>query len=268
MTIYGLHDTDAKIKPLQRMLNETFKLELKVDGNIGKITQDAIAMYQASVDISETNENGVCYGEQTQAAAKDFIESKYIQESDYINAANDLDVEVAVIKAFAMTEAKEFGFLNCGFPVILFERHIFYREIKNKLGQAKADEISAIAPDICNTSPGGYSGGRLEINRLKKAMAFNETCANASASWGLFQICAFNYETCGYDSVSSFVEEMKQSEGNHIKAFVGFIKSNKTLHKALKEKEWTTVARYYNGPAYEKNAYHLKMAENYQKALS
>lgn len=267
MSVYGLHDTDASIKPLQRMLNEMFKLELKVDGNIGKITQDAIAMYQASVGISETNEDGACYGEETQAKAKDFIEYKYIQESDYINAADVLDVEVAAIKAFAMTEAKEFGFFSNGFPVILFERHIFYKELKKRHGQDKANEIMTINPDICNTSPGGYTGGRAEIYRLDKAIAINSDAALASASFGLFQVMGFNYATCGYSDIGTFVEEMKQSESNHIKAFVGFIKSNKTLHTALKNKDWDTVARCYNGINYSKNSYHLKMAENYQKAL-
>jgi hypothetical protein len=266
--VYGLHDTDTCIKPLQRMLNEIFKLELKVDGNIGRITQDAIAMYQASVGISETNEDGACYGERTQASAKGFIESKYIQESDYVNASNVLDVEVAAIKAFAMTEAKEFGFLNCGFPVILFERHIFYREVKKRLGEAKADDISAIAPDICNTATGAYIGGKAEMNRLKKAITFDHDAAISSASWGMMQVMGFNYAVCGYDDVNTFVEEMKQSERNHLKAFVGFIKSNKTLHKALMVKDWETVARCYNGVNYAKNSYHLKMAENYKKALS
>lgn len=261
---FGLHDTDESIKSLQRMLNELFDLELKEDGNIGKITQSALEKYQQQNNIVEKDEYGACYGPVTQAKAEPFIKHKYLQHEDYVEAAAILGVEVASIKAFAKTEAKEFGFLSNGYPVILFERHIFYKEIVKNSGQNAADKYSTNYPDICNSSTGGYIGGKAEIKRLDKAASINNLAAYLSCSWGLFQVMGFNYKICGYSSIEDFVVDMKISERNHLKAFIGFIKSNHSLHSALIIKDWPTVAKNYNGAAYAKNKYDIKMANAYE----
>jgi len=263
---YGLHETNECIKSLQRMLNELFDLDLKPDGNIGKITQEAIKNYQNSLGISEKDGQGVCYGEKTQAAAAVFIEAKYLDYADFVAAGKELGVETASVIAFAKTEAKEFGFLNNGYPVILFERHKFYQALVKKSGKAFANSIAASNPDICDDNSGGYQGGEREIKRIERAAAINEEAALASASWGMFQVMGFNYKMVGWASVSEFVKAMKESEKNHLKAFVNFIKADPELLPALKKKDWAEVARNYNGEAYHINKYDVKMAANYKLA--
>lgn len=269
MSSYGLYATNVLIKPLQRMLNELLNLNLTVDGNIGKVTQCAISTYQKNNNIDEQDANGPCYGEKTQVVAKPFIDKKYLKQSDFVDAGLSLGVETAVIQAFAKTESREFGFLNSGFPVILFERHKFYDGLVKKIGSAKADKYSAIYPDICNSNPGGYLGGQEEVTRLTKASAIDHDLANASASWGLFQILGSNYATSGYKCVQDFVDGMKESEDNHLKAFVGFIKGWPSLYTATKAKNWSDMARHYNGPSYQDHTppYDVQLKDNYVLAL-
>lgn len=265
--VFGLYDTDPVIKPLQRMLNEKLSMSMIVDGNIGKITQDAIFRYQQSIGIIDFDKNGACYGVTTQEQCKPFILEKYLQEDDFINTAKSLGIELAVLKAITLTEAKEFGFFNNGFPVILFERHKFYNFLLKETGMIDTAKIFIAHPDICNARAGGYIGGEREITRLNKAISINETAALLSASYGLFQIMGFNFSICGYKDVNTFVSDMKASERNQLKAFTGFVKSQPKLLDALKVKNWPLVARLYNGPTYAQNSYDKKLEFNYKLSL-
>jgi len=262
--IFGLHDTDDSIKPLQRMLNEKYDLDLIVDGNIGKITQAALARFQKDNDCFEIDSiYGVYYGEKTQALTAPFIENKYLGEQDYSYAATILGVEVAAVKAFAKVESKEFGFLNNGFPVILFERHKFYKYVAHEFSTADLAECCKKNPDICNKTPGGYVGGKGEIARFNKAKTINPIGAMASCSWGFPQILASNYKECGFNNVANFVMAMMKSEKEQMLAFVNFIKSDAILHKAIIDKNWEIAAKRYNGPNYKSNNYSNKLSLAY-----
>ena len=266
---FGLHQTAPAIKQLQRALNEKLSLNLTADGNMGKITQAALAKCQAAQGIVENDANGACYGPVTQAHLKDFIERKYLTQLDFKRAATSLGVELAAIKAVTYTEAKEFGFLPSGFPVILFERHKFYKYLALSRGADFANKVSAANPDICSVKPGGYLGKQAEVSRLSKALAIDESSAYLSASYGLFQIMAFNHEACSYPSAAAFVEGMKHSEGKQLDAFVAFIVKTPRAHRALKAKDWVGFTAAYNGSNWQavNPQYPSKMASNYALAL-
>ncbi len=77
-----------------------------------------------------------------------------------------------------------------------------------------------------------------------------------ATSFWWFQIMWFNHKVCWYENVSSFVEAIKTPE-NQFNAFANFVKSNTTLHNAMK---WDTpnfekIAYYYNWPMYAQNNY-------------
>lgn len=263
MAIYGLNDTGKPVKDMQRAVNELLGLQLTCDGHLGRVTQEAVRRYQVSRKINEQDGDGVCYGEKTQSLIGPFIEKRYLQESDFVKAAKQLDVEVACVKAITHVEAKEFGFLPDGFPVVLFERHKFYQMLVKYRGAGMASTMVKLNPSICNPEAGGYVGGAEEVKRLDTARAIDETCAYLSASYGLFQIMGFNYEACGFANVHAFVDAMKRSEDEQLMAFVNFIKADKKLHTAVKDKDWAEVARRYNGPAYVKNKYDVKLVLAY-----
>lgn len=187
--------------------------------------------------------------------------SKFLKESDVIQAAELLGVESAAVKAIIRVESAGRGYLKDGRVVILFERHKFYEFLPQNL----ARETAAKYPNICNPKSGGYRGNVGEYPRFNLAFSIDPESAMKSASWGLFQIMGFNYAAAGYATIGEFVDAMKESEGKQLLAFCQFIKSNKGLHNALKKHDWETVAKLYNGVAYKKNNYDSKLANAYAR---
>lgn len=181
-----------------------------------------------------------------------------LTESDFLRAANRLRCEVSVIKAVAFVESRGAGFYADGFPVILFERHIFRRETKGK--------YSKTHPHL--SGPAGNYGpaGKNQRVKFSQAFALDPEAAMKSCSWGKFQIMGFNHKACGYATVGEFVDAMKESEGKHLDAFVEFVISQR-IDRPLREKNWTDFARSYNGKGYAKNKYDIKMANAYAKFL-
>ena len=180
---------------------------------------------------------------------------------DYKDAAKTLQCDVEAIRAFAKVESRGSGFLPDGRPVILFERHIFNRLLKAK--GMSCDDTS-----ICSSKSGGYLGGAREHDRLDKAIAVDKESALQSASWGMFQVMGFNWKVCGYASLRDFIICANRSEKDHLDMFVGFIKSNNKLLTAVRNKDWPTAARIYNGPGYKKNNYDVKLAQAYSEEIT
>lgn len=184
--------------------------------------------------------------------------SKLLTEQDFKNTANNLQVEVAAIKAVAHVESRGDGFFSNGKPKILFEAHIF----SSKTGHKYDDSYSNISSRRWNRKL--YKWGEKEYERLNEAIKLDKVAALKSASWGKFQVMGFNAELCGWTDVETFVDDMYKGEAEHLKAFAGFITANK-LAKYLQIKDWAKFARAYNGPAYAQNKYDKKMKEAYEK---
>lgn len=176
---------------------------------------------------------------------------------DYEEAAMALEVETACIQAITKVESRGNGFLASGEPVILFERHWMYKLLKKEIG--KEPTLSSVV----NPKAGGYLGGAKEHQRLSQAILINRECALQSCSWGLFQIMGFHYKTLGYSSIQEFVNAQYESEAKQLDTFVRFIKASPSILKALRIRDWATVARLYNGPKYAINRYDTKLAEAY-----
>jgi hypothetical protein len=168
-------------------------------------------------------------------------------------AAESLGCDIAAVRAVIDVESKG-GFQADKRPKILFERHHFHRHTGGK--------HSSSDPDICSSSAGGYLGGSREYDRLTRAIALDRRAALMSASWGAFQIMGSNHKAAGFDDVEDFCKAMRQSEDDQLKAFVGFVKTNR-LDDELRRRDWAGFARGYNGPAYRKYDYDRKLAAAY-----
>jgi len=206
---------------------------------------------------------------------------KKLSDEDYEQASKLLNCETAAIKAVISVETGGRGgfLLNADiperennlndyseYPVILFEGHIFYKQLKKK-GIKPEDYINENTKDIIYKSwTKAYYGTKWdEYMRLEKAYEIDEEAALLSCSYGLGQIMGFNYNACGYNTVDEFVNDMQISEGKQLLAFCNFIKSNAKLYKSLKAKDWATFAYNYNGPEYYKNSYDKKLEKAYNK---
>ena len=182
-----------------------------------------------------------------------------ITEQQYEQSAQEIGCKVAAIKAVSEVESSGGGFLPTGHPKILFEPHIFWKELR-KLG------ITPIESDICypvwGTKP--YGKPSEQPARLEKASQINREAALKSCSWGLFQICGFNYKLCGCETLQEFINKMYKSEDFHLQLFTQYIK-NSNLDDELINLDWKGFARGYNGPSYTKNQYDTKLQKAYNK---
>lgn len=186
--------------------------------------------------------------------------------ADFELAAATLRVPVAAIRAFAEVESRGAGFLPDDRPVILFERHVFRRQLlANKVAPGIVANLAKTRPDLCNEKAGGYGASSKEWQRLDDAVQINRQSALESASWGAFQVMGFNWKRCGYASVQDFVNAMFKSSAAHLDSFVRYIQSDANLLKALRAQDWAMCARLYNGPNYLINKYDTKLAEAFAR---
>lgn len=172
------------------------------------------------------------------------------------NAARELSVDEAILRAVIWVEANGAGFLPDGRPKILFERHKFH-----KLTEAKYD---ATYPNVSNVKPGGYGSPESEWSRLYVAAQLDADAAVMSASWGLGQIMGFNWKACGEKSLMGFVLAMHNSEDSQLMLMAQFIKSSGAV-KYLRGKDFAGFAGSYNGPNYAINKYDAKLASAFTR---
>lgn len=173
-------------------------------------------------------------------------------EADYQNAADELDAEVAAVKAVAEVESN--GTTNwqpSGKPPILFEAHWFSKLTNNRYDGTHP----GISSPVWNRAL--YKGGIGEYARLDEAKALDESAALQSASWGAFQLMGFHYRRLGYASPQDMVRDMQTASGQ-LAAFVRFIKADPRLLAAIRAKDWRTFASVYNGPG-QVDAYAAKI---------
>ncbi len=183
-----------------------------------------------------------------------------LTESDFREAAEILNCDIAAIKAVAEVESSGNGFLSDGRVKILFEGHQFHKHTQGAYAESY--------PTICykkwtkqyyTKGPNADARGAGELARLEQGMALDRAAALKSASYGKFQIMGFNYSLCDFDNVEDFYTAMQASEGAQLKAFCCFIKAT-NLDGHLRKHRWASFARGYNGPEYAKNKYEKKLA--------
>jgi hypothetical protein len=185
-----------------------------------------------------------------------------ISENQFSNSAQILNVEVAAIKAVAEVESRGDGFLTDGKPKILFEPHIFWKQLREK--GIDPNLFMEENPDILypKWKSGAYGPVSKQHDRLEKAARINREAALLSASWGKFQIMGFNWKLCGVASLQEFINNMYESEDGHLRLFTIYIQ-NTFLDDELRNHDWAGFARGYNGPLYHKNRYDIKLKTAY-----
>jgi hypothetical protein len=255
----------ADIVMLQELLNRAGH-PVTVDGVFGPGSEQAVRDYQKASGLVV---DGVV-GEQTWLKLMGQVPEyaaeraeKFLSEDDLIAAAKELDVELASVKAVTEVEASAHGFVG-GKPKILFEGHEFWKRLK----------AHGLDPTTCRAgnedilypkwTKAHYLGGVREHDRLDKARKIHEGAALESASWGLFQIMGYHWQSLGYSDVSTYARLMSESEGKQLESFTKFVQAN-DLTKYLRELQWASFALRYNGPRYRENRYDEKLQRAYRR---
>ena len=200
---------------------------------------------------------------------------RWLGDADLEKAAADLGVELAAVRAVYKVESNGKGFVDDQ-PKILFEGHVFWRQLKTygldpqRLAGGNAD---ILYPKWTREF---YGDQAHERERLRRAEAIHQAAARESASWGLFQIMGYHWQTLNgddnpprYASVNDFVDCMRRHERDQLEAFCLFLRASKSrgelLVDLLRRLDWAAFAYGYNGPGYRENTYDDKLRAAYLK---
>lgn len=192
-----------------------------------------------------------------------------LKDRDLPRIGSAIGVGEDILHAVMDVEAPKSGFDDQGRPRILFEPHIFYRE----LGPGgKRDEAVRQGLAYASWKPGAYGKESEQYGKLDRAVAIDRNAAIRSCSWGRGQIMGFNHALVGYVSASAMVDAFMASEANQVEAIVTFMASKRldshlrkidALKRPSTPDDWEPVALGYNGAGYKKNGYHTKLASRH-----
>lgn len=185
-----------------------------------------------------------------------------ISDTDIDKAAAEIGVSPAHIRMIMKVESNGKSFDSRGRPIILFEPRVFHKRTRGKWSPSEFSYAAWGAKPYPSKADDRW-------RQMSNAAHYNERAAIESASWGLFQIMGFHWKTLGFQSAYAFAEFMAASEANHLDAVVRFIRANGMAGalgrcKAGDPASCREFARRYNGPGYERNHYHVKMARALQ----
>ena len=285
MQTLQMGSSGSRVVELQKALSKALGRVIAADGQFGPRTAAAVSDFQFQNKFQRTGiadrqtlvALGLIKEKVVETPKHSFVAgaATKLQPEDFKFVADKLQVDSNALRAFAEVEAGGSGFLANGLPKILFERHVFWRE----LGKAGLTEQRAAfnkeRPDICG--PRAYTNkrdvaiteryinGEGNYERLEAAISVSREAALKSCSWGMFQIMGFNAVPIGYTTTEEFVGYMFESEMRHLESVGLFIRNDRRLVTALRALDWRTVASIYNGPAFEKFQYDKKMAAAYAK---
>jgi hypothetical protein len=167
------------------------------------------------------------------------------------------------IHAILDVESAGTGFDRQGRPRMLFEPHIFYRELaRHPKARAEAERRGLAYKDWRRNYPKDSYPRLKAALRLCDEFDLGAEPALRSASWGLGQIMGFNCKLAGYGSAEAMVRDFLDDEEHHLRAMVAFIVTAK-LDDELRRHDWEGFAEGYNGKGFRKNGYHAKLAQRF-----
>lgn len=162
------------------------------------------------------------------------------------------------LRAVMEVETRGGGFDTHGRIKMLFEPHVFYRELQG------SEREQAIQSGLAYRRWGERKYPRDSYPRLLEARVINEQAALRSCSWSLGQIMGFNHALAGYPTAAAMVRAFRDDEAVHLAAMVEFIISS-GLDDDLRREDWRGFARGYNGTGYAKHGYHIKLKAAFAK---
>lgn len=220
----------STLHQLQLFLRDTGRYHGDIDGLYGRLTRGGcLAMMEDGPDTQLTDQ-------------------------DYRNSAARMGVRQSAVRAFAEVEANGAGFFD-GKPKMLYEPHVFCRMTKGAFNDSH--------PHLSYWRWGARPYPKSQDARygqLLDAAGLDPWAGFAAASYGKFQILGENFGKCGYDAPWAFAASQAYDEAAQLKAFEAFLRAT-GIQTLLRSQMWAEAAKLYNGPAYAKNRYDVKLAQ-------
>lgn len=169
-----------------------------------------------------------------------------ITNNEYKVLAEDFNLPLSSIKAIDSVESNGEGFdPKTGKIKIQFEPGYFKRISKLILGLWSLNKVDVQVK---------------EWEAFNDAFKKNPNAAMESTSIGRMQVMGEHWKRLGFSSVGEMWDFAKISETNQLWLGLKFIQTDAKLFKAVKNKDWKTVAYLYNGPKYWIKGYDKKLA--------
>ena len=233
----------------QMMLRDAGLYAGAIDGVAGPATRAALAQWSRPALV-------VAVVPSPPAATLSFAgAARRITEADIVAAARTIACEVAALHAVMSVESRGSGFDGRCRPVILFEPHVFYRQLA-KLPRSTYDAClnRAVLANLAyaHWRKGNYPGGSAlqqsdgNYARLTRAIAIHEECAYRAISIGMGQVLGENFAAAGAASAVEMFAAAKESEAAQLGHMLGYIKAAR-LDDDIRARRWTTFAAGYNG---------------------
>ncbi len=191
-----------------------------------------------------------------------------LSDLDLPRIGHEIGVGEDVIHMLIEVETRGTGFDKQGRVIMLFEPHIFFRQLRKD--KSKLDK--AVRNGLAYVKWGTIKYPRDSYPRFLNAIQIDETAAYASCSWGLGQIMGMNFKMAGYDSPQEMVQAFAESEANQLEAMIEFAKAAgidddlQRIDRKLKAGQKVTsvdcipIARSWNGSGFAKHKYHERLA--------
>lgn len=184
--------------------------------------------------------------------------------SDVKAVADRLDIEVEKLLAVLEVEAAGSGFDHAGRPKILYEAHVFWRNLPREL----REEANRQGLAWSHWERGRYPrGSDAMYETLAKAIEIDEDAALKACSWGAPQILGENFAMVGFATVQEMVAAFMDSERAQIEALAAYLE-DASLGITLRCGDWAGFARVYNGPSYSVHRYDERLEEAYQRLIA
>ena len=185
-----------------------------------------------------------------------------ITEQELQTIAQDLgDSDTKRIKAVADVESNGSGWFNSGLPKILYERHKFWKHTADKTVSWYSNPN---AGDY--TMDANANGINDSWEKLSYAIGKDPLAALKSISIGKFQVLGEYYLQCGYQHPIEMLCAASRDEYAHYAMLRDYVLNVAKLKEAFlalstNPNDNRTFARGYNGKAYERYEYHVKLAK-------
>jgi len=184
--------------------------------------------------------------------------------SEISTVAKALGIEPATLLAIAEVESggKAYALVNGRKePLIRFEGHYFDRRL------SAGNRAKARAQGLSSPIAGGVANPRTQEARwrlLQRAVAIDRKAAYESVSWGLGQVMGTHWAWLGFANVDALVWQARSGVAGQTRLMERYIEKS-GLVSAIRRRDWDAFARGYNGPDYQRHAYHTKIATAYKR---
>lgn len=174
------------------------------------------------------------------------------------SVANQYDLDPAALMAITDVQSggKVLAVINGrAEPLIKFEWHYFQRRLSPP-DRARAGNLchswSIAHSDNCEQQISSWA-------LLNRAVEIDAQTALESAFWGVGEILGMHWRWLGFTSVSELADLCRRDVAGQVDLMMRYI-DRAGLTGDVRARDWESFARGFNGRAYRKKRYHLKLA--------